>query len=217
MRLDECLPASNIDTAIRACREEKSNTIQSHQQMQMVKEKLSGGYCDISGTLGDLTRFGESNGWCLWLCDKRTGARRDGRGVIVLFEGYSRSNQLEDRRLTNARADVPDPAELLKLKKDPIARFIHAIQPIRDVFQLTPTSMHIFCDVSGGTIAFNRNASIFVNLRYFEAWRVYDHLGRCFQAHEDSDRRRTSEEWGVRGSLHFVVTDLFNDSQRFAQ
>lgn len=29
--------------------------------MEMVKESLDDGYCDISGHLGDLTRFGELN------------------------------------------------------------------------------------------------------------------------------------------------------------
>jgi len=53
-------PASNIDTAIRACKEEKGDLIQSRKQMQMVKETLNDGYCDISGNLGDLTLAGGS-------------------------------------------------------------------------------------------------------------------------------------------------------------
>jgi hypothetical protein len=32
--------------------------------MQMVKESLNDGYCDISGHLGDLTRLGELNSSC---------------------------------------------------------------------------------------------------------------------------------------------------------
>ena len=32
--------------------------------MQMVKESLNDGYCDISGLLGDLTRLGELNTLC---------------------------------------------------------------------------------------------------------------------------------------------------------
>lgn len=75
--------------------------------------------------------------------------------------------------LPNFYSDVPDPPELLKVKKDSIARFIHVLQPIRDLYQLPSTSVHIFCDLAGSTIAFNRNASIFLNLRYFEAWRTY--------------------------------------------
>ena len=63
----------------------------------------------------------------------------------------------------------------MKTKRDSIARFIYVVRPIvRDVFQLPPTSVHIFYDLAGSTIAFNRNASIFLNLRYFEAWRTYN-------------------------------------------
>ena len=65
------------------------------------------------------------------------------------------------------------------MKKDSIARFIHVMVPIRDLYQLPPTSVHIFCDLAGSTIAFNRNASIFLNLRYFEAWRMYHFLCLC--------------------------------------
>jgi len=55
----EFSPASNIDTAIRACKEERSDLIQSRQQMQMVKETLNDGYCDISGNIDDLSFLGK--------------------------------------------------------------------------------------------------------------------------------------------------------------
>ena len=79
----------------------------------------------------------------------------------------------EGRSLTRSNVDVPNPAELMKTKRDAIARFIHVMIRIRDLYQLPPTSVHVFCDLAGSTIAFNRNASIFVNLRYYEAWRTY--------------------------------------------
>jgi len=81
--------------------------------------------------------------------------------------------------LTEFNVDVPNPEELMKTKKDAIARFIHVMIPVRDLYQLPPTSVHIFCDLAGSTIAFNRNASIFLNLRYFEAWRTYNTLFLC--------------------------------------
>jgi len=83
--------------------------------------------------------------------------------IRILRKGYI---------LTNLNADVSDPAEILKTKKNTIARFIHVVMPIRDLYQLPPTSVHIFYDLAGSTIAFNRDASIFLNLRYFEAWRM---------------------------------------------
>ena len=81
--------------------------------------------------------------------------------------------------LTRCNVDVPNPEELMKTKRDAIARFIHVLIPIRDLYQLPPTSVHIFCDLAGSTIAFNRSASIFLNLRYFEAWRMYNILFLC--------------------------------------
>jgi len=82
----------------------------------------------------------------------------------------------EGHSLTKFNVDVPNPTELMKTKRDPIARFIYVVTPILKIFQLPPTSVHIFYDLAGSTIAFNRNASIFLNLRYFEAWRMYNIL-----------------------------------------
>lgn len=60
---------------------------------------------------------------------------------------------------------------MITTKNDTIARFIHVIQPLAQVYDLPPSSLHIFYDISGDLIAFNRNASLFLNLRFFEAWR----------------------------------------------
>jgi len=129
--------SSNIDRAIRACREETGNVLENRSQMQMVTE--SEGYCDVSGRVGNLSLLGEM-------------------GNIKVF----------------VTGDVPEAASLMNSKRDSIARFIHVILPIRNLYQLSPTSVHIFYDNSGGTIAFNRNASIFLNLRYYEAWHDED-------------------------------------------
>ena len=56
-------------------------------------------------------------------------------------------------------------------KHDIITRFIHVITPLGQIYKLPLTSLHIFYDQGGDLIAFNRNASIFLNLRYYEAWR----------------------------------------------
>ena len=53
--------ALNIDTAIRACKEEKSNIIRSQLEMQTIKENLNDGYCDISGSVGNILYVGELN------------------------------------------------------------------------------------------------------------------------------------------------------------
>lgn len=101
------------------------------------------------------------------------------------FRGYGRLQGVHGERLgidfnpgrmlrsllTCASSDVVNPKDVMSSKKDSIARFIHVVKPLADVYELPPTSLHVFYDVSGATIAFNRNASLFLNLRFFEAWR----------------------------------------------
>jgi hypothetical protein len=70
--------------------------------------------------------------------------------------------------------EVINPKSILTLKHGALARFIHVIQPLAQVYKLPLTTLHIFYDNGGDLIAFNRNASIFLNLRYFEAWRKWN-------------------------------------------
>ena len=51
---------ANIDMAIRACREERSQVVQNKERMQVVRESLNDGYCDVSGQGGDMTLAGLS-------------------------------------------------------------------------------------------------------------------------------------------------------------
>lgn len=76
------------------------------------------------------------------------------------------------RSLIRLYIDVPNGRDILNSKHDAIARFIHIIRPLRSLYKLPATSVHIFYDLQGDSIAFNRNASIFLNLRYYEAWRT---------------------------------------------
>jgi len=73
--------------------------------------------------------------------------------------------------LTYLDIDISDPAKLLEAKEDTVARFVGVMVPILNMFQLPPNSVNIFYDLSGSTITFNHNKSIFLNLRYYEAWR----------------------------------------------
>ncbi|KAL5514880.1 hypothetical protein ACEPAG_2196 [Sanghuangporus baumii] len=70
--------------------------------------------------------------------------------------------------------DVPDGRNLIAMRHDSIARFIHVVRPLRTLYKLPPTSINIFYDLHGDSIAFNRNASIFLNLRFYEAWHDHD-------------------------------------------
>ncbi|KAH9951982.1 hypothetical protein B0H21DRAFT_817732 [Amylocystis lapponica] len=62
------------------------------------------------------------------------------------------------------------PVSMMTVKSEVLARFIYVIRPLSEVYKLPTTSVHIFYDLAGELIAFNRNASLFLNLRYFEAW-----------------------------------------------
>ncbi|KAG8744390.1 hypothetical protein FRC12_014812 [Ceratobasidium sp. 428] len=127
---------NNVRMAIAACRPESQSLLHNRQQMNMVKESLDEGYCDISGSTDDFTLAGEVAGYRVYIAN-----------------------------------DVPDPGLLAALKFDPMSRFGNlVITPLRKLYKLPPSSVHIFYDTKGQTIAFNRNGGLFLNLRYYEAW-----------------------------------------------
>ncbi|KAH8112414.1 hypothetical protein DFH11DRAFT_1607467 [Phellopilus nigrolimitatus] len=103
-----------------------------------------------------------------------------GRVSDLLFIG-----SMSDIKVFVAK-DVPEGRDLLTAKHDAIARFIHVIRPLRTLYKLPPSSVNIFYDLQGDSIAFNRNASIFVNLRYYESWHDNDvqdgELSRAFSS-----------------------------------
>jgi hypothetical protein len=55
---------TNINMAIRACKEERSELLKTRNQMQMIKESLNDSYCDVSGQK-DLVLAGE---YCFGVC-----------------------------------------------------------------------------------------------------------------------------------------------------
>ncbi|CCO34132.1 hypothetical protein BN14_08224 [Rhizoctonia solani AG-1 IB] len=56
------------------------------------------------------------------------------------------------------------------------------VTPLRTLYKLPPSSVHIFYDTKGGLIAFNRNGSLFLNLRYYEGW--HDELVKGGNVHK---------------------------------
>lgn len=55
-------------------------------------------------------------------------------------------------------------------------------RPIGAIFGLDPTSLNVFCDTKGPSIAFNRGGTIYLNLRYYLAWHDADvQAGRVAQ------------------------------------
>ncbi|CAO1635090.1 unnamed protein product [Sympodiomycopsis kandeliae] len=64
-----------------------------------------------------------------------------------------------------------EPSTTLVANQAALERLITLIyRPIGSIFGLNPSSMNIFIDTSGPTIAFNRNGTIFLNLRYYLSW-----------------------------------------------
>jgi hypothetical protein len=61
----------------------------------------------------------------------------------------------------------------MSVNKEPLGRFIHVLVSLSQVYELPLTSLHVFYDLKGGLIAFNRNGSIFLNLRYYQEWRTW--------------------------------------------
>ncbi|KAJ7078918.1 hypothetical protein B0H15DRAFT_859732 [Mycena belliarum] len=70
--------------------------------------------------------------------------------------------------------EVSNPHSFIQAKREPLDRFVPIITALSQVYNLPLTSLHIFYDLEGGLIAFNRNGSIFFNLRYYESWHDID-------------------------------------------
>ncbi|GAA5986839.1 hypothetical protein JCM11641_007813 [Rhodosporidiobolus odoratus] len=67
--------------------------------------------------------------------------------------------------------DVPEPTNFVAENHDALIRFTtQVIRPIGDVFGLDPRALHVFHDLAGPLIAFNRGGSIYLNFRYYLAW-----------------------------------------------
>ena len=116
----------------------------------------------------------------------------------------------------------------MKSKGESLARFIYTIRPLQEVYTLPPTSLHIFYDRAGDLIAFNRNASLFLNLRFFEQWRkgppwVLTFRGDLIPTFSTDDQEVATgnllnayTSWCVRSlSFHLTATDLPFGVQRY--
>lgn len=62
-----------------------------------------------------------------------------------------------------------EPDDVFSQYGGPLKRFAQMCKSLAGVFELKPTSVHVFYDTSGSTIAFNTNGSLFMNLRYYLA------------------------------------------------
>lgn len=73
-----------------------------------------------------------------------------------------------------AAQELPESDSLIQRKHDVLARFLHVLNPLIAIYKIPQSSLHVFADNEGQLIAFNRNGSLFMNLRYYEAWHDRD-------------------------------------------
>lgn len=70
-------------------------------------------------------------------------------------------------------AGIANPDIVIGAKLAAIERFADILTLLRDQIFKIGDSVSIFYDSDGPLIAFNRNGSIFVNLRVYEQWRKH--------------------------------------------
>ena len=157
--------------AINACRSESGDVLQNRERMEQVKESLNEGYCDISGRSGNLRHIG-----VCFSCsaDGVLKNRVQAKWTLSKFMlDKVRQRVIGNWYRANDNAEVPANVsnDFMQIHQASIARFIHVLKPLSQVYQMPLDKLHIFYDLEGGLIAFNRNGSVFLNQRYFEAWR----------------------------------------------
>lgn len=83
-------------------------------------------------------------------------------------------------------AQLPQRQGTFSAKAPVIKRFLSVVEPLREIYKLPPATLHIFLDGEGPTVAFNRGGSLFLNLRFYEAWHdseVYaGNLGNAYKS-----------------------------------
>ena len=62
-----------------------------------------------------------------------------------------------------------NPEDVQQQYSGAMSRFVDIIKGLATVFELKTSSLHLFYDTQGSTIAFNMNGSLFMNLRYYLA------------------------------------------------
>jgi hypothetical protein len=98
-------------------------------------------------------------------------------GGIKVFAGpgeiLSPDLNPETLTLNSLIVELPERQTLIQRKHDVLARFLHILNPLVEVYRIPQTSLHVFADSEGQLVAFNRSGSLFMNLRYYEAWRTF--------------------------------------------
>ncbi|KAF8497439.1 hypothetical protein F5888DRAFT_1634399 [Russula emetica] len=149
--------ADNIDMALRACAPERSDLLRNREDMHIVLESLDEGYCHVTHKTRDLELVGMYS-LVAWFSFPLTGQFTGSMGDMKVF----------------AAPDLPEPESLIQRKRDVLARFIHILKPLVELYRIPQTSLQVFADKEGQLISFNRSGCLVMNLRYFEAWHDFD-------------------------------------------
>ncbi|KAI9320075.1 hypothetical protein BX666DRAFT_1853391 [Dichotomocladium elegans] len=79
-----------------------------------------------------------------------------------------------------------DPVDVHQQYGAAMGRFANIIKSLAAVFELKATTLHIFYDTQGQTIAFNMNGSLFMNLRYYLALHEPDTPAKAFAKQKEA-------------------------------
>lgn len=89
---------------------------------------------------------------------------------------YHRVSIIRTHSLMFLFVDISKPQDVLfsPAHLEPLMRFIELIiNPLKAIYSIPATSIHVFYNLEGPTIAFNRGGALFMNLRYYEGWRKF--------------------------------------------
>ena len=92
--------------------------------------------------------------------------------VFAAPGGFLLPNLNQETALNSLILDLPGLDSFMQRKHDVLARFIHILNPLIELYKIPPTSLQVFADKEGQLIFFNRSGCLIMNLRYFEAWRT---------------------------------------------
>ncbi|POW05295.1 hypothetical protein PSTT_09752, partial [Puccinia striiformis] len=150
-------------------------------------KESEGTYCDPKGSREDLTFLSKISGLRFYV--SRSIDQHNLNGEMVLFQ-FS----------------------------DAIVRYIDlVIRPIGEIFDIDPNSLHIFYDLEGPIIAFNRNGSLFFNLRFYLSRADMDE--RCYgflAAHNLVEAHNSEHEWWMSAFIeqYFLKVSQYIVSQQ---
>ena len=138
-------------------------------------ESLDEGYCHVTRKTRDLELIGTCS-LCRVIFFPLTMSNPGSMGETKIFAAPGRilllNLSLRGSVLNPLFVDLPEPESLIQRKHDVLARFIHVLKPLVELYKIPQTSVQVFADKEGQLISFNRSGCLIMNLRYFETWRT---------------------------------------------